>query len=463
MAEKIVPNKQEKENIFGNMIIESEFNSINEENIHNQESLNNSIGNKSEKDDKKVNFISTKTKKHKSQHRKKSGAPLYKNSKSKSSSSLSLNCKEKKNKNTKVNEDDIKLSINNKIDQSNSSFINQSSIEITKINKNINEIKNEKINDNKINEMNIENQYNNEDMNENIKLKSKIDKANHNIENKENEIIKPSLTWKIINSTNGTFVPMEYINEIWDSFIEKEKFNNYSYVDIINKQTDIKDPMRSILVDWLISLQNKFFYNSKTLFLAINLIDRYLSEKQIFRERFQLLGITALFIASKYEEMYMKNINEYVEITAKTFNKYEILEMESQLIDLVNFNLELPLSIDFFGLLGTIYEFSKEEYKLGYFLLEAFLLTLNCCKYKQSQIGLAVCYIILGLRKMYNIYPIKENNFLKYYSNIYQVNFDIWKESNLIIECAKSVYIFYEQKDNIKYREVYYLFRELFI
>ena len=99
MAEKIVPNKQEKENIFGNMIIESEFNSINEENIHNQESLNNSIGNKSEKDDKKVNFISTKTKKHKSQHRKKSGAPLYKNSKSKSSSSLSLNCKEKKNKN----------------------------------------------------------------------------------------------------------------------------------------------------------------------------------------------------------------------------------------------------------------------------------------------------------------------------------------------------------------------------
>ena len=123
-------------------------------------------------------------------------------------------------------------------------------------------------------------------------------------------------------------------------------------INIINKQTDIKDPMRSILIDWLISLQNKFFYNSKTLFLAINLIDRYLSEKQIFRERFQLLGITALFIASKYEEMYMKNINEYVEITAKTFNKYEILEMESQLIDLVNFNLELPLSIDFFGFSG---------------------------------------------------------------------------------------------------------------
>ena len=236
--------------------------------------------------------------------------------------------------------------------------------------------------------MNIENQYNNENMIDNIKLKSKIDNANHNIENKENEIIKPSLTWKIINSTNENFVPMEYINEIWDSFIEKEKFNNYSYINIINKQTDIKDPMRSILIDWLISLQNKFFYNSKTLFLAIKLIDRYLSEKQIFRERFQLLGITALFIASKYEEMYMKNINEYVEITAKTFNKYEILEMESQLIDLVNFNLELPLSIDFFSNLklysiqqaqfGSVYIYNNSKSKEMLLIKNNLIYTLPC-------------------------------------------------------------------------------------
>ena len=64
---------------------------------------------------------------------------------------------------------------------------------------------------------------------------------------------------------------------------------------------------------------------------------------------------------------------------------------------------------------------------------------------------------------MLHNFRFEKNNFLKYYSNKYQVNFDIWKENNLIIECAKNIYIFYEQKDNIKYREVYYLFRELFI
>ena len=90
--------------------------------------------------------------------------------------------------------------------------------------------------------------------------------------------------------------------------------------------------------------------------------------------------------------------------------------------------------------MGSIYKFNKKEYKLGFFLLEANLLSLQCCKYKQRQIGLAVCYIILGLRKLQNLYPIGENNFLKYYSNIYKINFEIWKVYDLIIQSAKHIY-----------------------
>jgi hypothetical protein len=188
-----------------------------------------------------------------------------------------------------------------------------------------------------------------------------------------------------------------------------------------------------------------------------------LSKKPILRTRFQLLGVTALFIASKYEEMYMKNINDFVEITARAFNKNQILEMESELIDLVDFNLELPLSIDFLGLLGSVYKFDKKEFRLGYFLLESYLLALNCCKYKQSQISLSVCYIILGLRKMNNICPIEETNFIKYYCDYFKINFDIWKECDLIIECGKNIYNFYEKKDQVVYKEVYNIFNDLFI
>ena len=312
--------------------------------------------------------------------------------------------------------------------------------------------------------MNIENQENNGNIINNNNSPNKINLEIPKIENNIIEqISKPSLTWNTINDSNSAFVPLEYVNDIWDSFLEKEKFNNYSYESIIQKQTDIKEPMRCILIDWLISLQNKFFFKAKTLFLAVNLIDRYLSQRPIIRTRFQLLGVSALFIASKYEEMYMKNISDFVDITARAFDKYEILEMESELIDLVEFNLDLPLSLDFFGLLGSMYKFSKKEYKLGYFLLEAYLLPLKSCKYKQRQIGLAVCYIILGLRKIQSLNPIGENNFLIYYSEYYKINFDIWSEYNLIIECAKHIYNFYEKSDEVKYREVYYLFNDIFV
>ena len=460
MSNNIVPNKEEKENIFGNMIIEQGINSINninEENNLNQENINNiknyNLGNEN---DKKTNFIPIKTKKYNNHYKQKGEISYSINLKSKSSLSLKNGLKSQKNKNIILNEDSKNLSINNKIDQSNSSLNNHHNKEEDIINNTIKEVHNniqieeKDINkENEIRDMNIEEK-------ENIENNININYINGGIydDNKENVVFKPSLTWNIFNDPDSDFIPMEYINDIWDSLLEKEKYNNYSYDNIMKIQTDIKESMRCILIDWLISLQYKFFLNSQTLFLTVNLIDRYLSRKTIYRTRFQLLGVTALFIASKYEEMYMKNINEFVEITARTFDKYEILKMESELIDLVDFNLELPLSIDFFGVLGSLYKFNKKEFRLGYFLLESYLLALNSCKYKQSIIGLAACYIILGIRKIQNINPNVDNNFIKYYSDVYKINFDIWNEINLIIECAKHIYNYYEKQNEVKYREV---------
>ena len=456
MSANNVPNKIEKENIFGNMIIESGINSINEEKQINQENIiNYEISTFENEKHKETNFLQTKFKKHKNRIKQKVEATNAQKIKTKSALYLRKDPKSIKNKNNKIKEDSLKLSINNKIDQSNSSFNNQIKENQSPINNNFSE-KNDDINKNELIINNLANKENILNTNEN-------DPNNLDIEMIEEENKKPSLTWNTTNDPDSPFVPMEYINDIWDSFIEKEKLNFYSYDEIITNQTDIKESMRCILIDWLISLQNKFFSNIKTLFLTVNLIDRYLSKKPILRTRFQLLGVTALFIASKYEEMYMKNINDYVEITARAFNKNQILEMESELIDLIDFNLDLPLSIDFLGLLGSMYKFNKAEFRLSYFLLEAYLFTLNSCKYKQSQISLAVCYIILGLRKINSICPIQETNFIKYYSDLFKINFEIWKEYELIIECGKNVYNFYEKSDQVIYKEVYIIFKDLFV
>lgn len=64
------------------------------------------------------------------------------------------------------------------------------------------------------------------------------------------------------------------------------------------KQTDIKVSMRWALVDWLVGVNEAFSLHSETSFLAVSYIDRFLSRTLVKRDKLQLVGITALFIAS---------------------------------------------------------------------------------------------------------------------------------------------------------------------
>jgi hypothetical protein len=79
--------------------------------------------------------------------------------------------------------------------------------------------------------------------------------------------------------------------------------------------------MRGILIDWLIGVHLKFKLRNETLFLTTDLIDRFCVEKTVLRSNFQLLGITALFVASKYEEIYPPELCDFTKITDYTYNK----------------------------------------------------------------------------------------------------------------------------------------------
>lgn len=62
--------------------------------------------------------------------------------------------------------------------------------------------------------------------------------------------------------------------------------------------------MRSVLLNWLIDVHLKYKLQAETLFITVHLIDSHLSRKIIHRTQLQLVGITALWIAAKYEETY---------------------------------------------------------------------------------------------------------------------------------------------------------------
>ena len=220
----------------------------------------------------------------------------------------------------------------------------------------------------------------------------------------------------------------------------KIKIDNF----LFDKQPNINSKMRAILIDWLIDVHSKFNFKRETLFLTVFIIDAYLSYQKIERCNFQLLGVTALFIASKENEIYFRKLNEYAYITDNTYTEEDIKKMEYKILNTLDFNILIPSSLSFYDILCHKIRIKDNDkaYKLGLFLMECFLLDEKYLKYSYSSIACACGYIVM---KYFNMKDYKEcynNKYLTIKPNLEFV--DKYSKSNkyhiyIIKECAKDI------------------------
>ena len=77
--------------------------------------------------------------------------------------------------------------------------------------------------------------------------------------------------------------------------------------------------MRQILVDWLVDVHQSFELKEQTLFLALSYLNEFAAENEITKHEYQLVGITCLWIASKYEEIYPPRMQNYVQVTDSSY------------------------------------------------------------------------------------------------------------------------------------------------
>eukprot|EP00057_Strongylocentrotus_purpuratus_P027175 XP_011681649.1 PREDICTED: cyclin-A3-1 [Strongylocentrotus purpuratus] len=111
------------------------------------------------------------------------------------------------------------------------------------------------------------------------------------------------------------------------------------------------DPLhREILVDWLIDVQVHLTLENATLHLAVAMVDAYLLKRSISLHYLQLLGLTCLFIASKYEEVYVPNLDILSMLCAECYKEEEFLIMERRILRALDFNLFFPTTVDFLTL-----------------------------------------------------------------------------------------------------------------
>lgn len=126
------------------------------------------------------------------------------------------------------------------------------------------------------------------------------------------------------------------------SYEKKKSYQKYYRVDAnyIDKMEYIGEKNRKMVVEWMLEVIQKFRLEIETFFLAVNYLDRYLS-KHIDTKRSMLQGIAAvcLFIASKYEEIFHPDINDFIWISAQSFTVEESIETDAKILDTLNFRL----------------------------------------------------------------------------------------------------------------------------
>ncbi|KAJ0090926.1 hypothetical protein Patl1_12827 [Pistacia atlantica] len=115
-----------------------------------------------------------------------------------------------------------------------------------------------------------------------------------------------------------------YAPDIYNRTRVKELDQRPTTTYMENLQQDITSNMRGILIDWLVEVSEEYKLVPDTLYLTVNLIDRFLSQNYIQKQRLQLLGVTCMLIASKYEEICAPRVEEFCFITDNTYTKGEV-------------------------------------------------------------------------------------------------------------------------------------------
>lgn len=117
--------------------------------------------------------------------------------------------------------------------------------------------------------------------------------------------------------------------------------------DYLVIQTGVTKWMRSLLVDWMVEIQESFELNHETLYLGVKLVDLYLSYVYVNKDNLQLVGAAAMFIASKYDERIPPLINDFLYICDGAYKRDDLLRMEMNLLKICDFNLGIPISYRF--------------------------------------------------------------------------------------------------------------------
>ncbi|CAK8568334.1 unnamed protein product [Lathyrus sativus] len=189
-----------------------------------------------------------------------------------------------------------------------------------------------------------------------------------------------------------------YASDISDYLrtMEEKRRPAVDYMDDV--QRFITANMRGTLVDWLVEVADEYKLLQETLHLAVSYIDRFLSIHSINRSNLQLLGVSAMLIASKYEEITPPKAVDFCQITDNTYELPEVLEMEAHILKSLNFEMGNPNVTTFLKRFVTIASENRKTSNLQFehlcnYLADLSLLDYECIQFLPSVVAASVIFL----------------------------------------------------------------------
>jgi len=212
---------------------------------------------------------------------------------------------------------------------------------------------------------------------------------------------------------------VEYVNEIYEymRLMEKQQAIKKAYLD--GKIGAILPKMRTVLVEWLVEVHQQFSLLQETLYLSVAILDRYMqvAAEKVPRKSLQLVGVTAMFIAAKYEEMYAPEIGDFVYITDNAYTQNQIRDTEIKIMTVLKFDMGRPLPLHFLRRNSKAGQVDATSHTLAKYVMELTLLEYQFAHVLPSEIAAAALAFSLKALDVEEK-PLSElwNETLRYYS-----------------------------------------------
>ena len=132
-------------------------------------------------------------------------------------------------------------------------------------------------------------------------------------------------------------------NDTIEFLIQREKIYAPDPWYLKTKQPNVSWQMRAILADWMLEVSTEFTLKRETYHYALSYVDRFLSIfSNVQKQELQLVGVAALFIAAKCEEIYSFRVDDFAKACDNAYTVEQIIQTESMILRKLRWMLVPP-------------------------------------------------------------------------------------------------------------------------